>query len=1066
MSQNTIFQTRYAKLNAEQKKAVDTIDGPVLVVAGPGSGKTEILSLRVANILQQTDTLPGSILCLTFTESAAANMRRRLIEFIGPDAYKVSIHTFHSFGSEIIAQNPQYFYNGASYTAADQLVQIEIMEEILSDLSHKDPLNSYHPVQGYTYLRDILSRISELKQSGFSPDAFENHLRENEVFLKTAQPIIAAVFEEKISKKTFNKFHEALVELRALGVSNHLIDSFAFALEEAENDASTKPLTAWKNEYTKKDNRKETILKDYDKMSRLFSLANIYREYQKKLSEKGYYDFADMLLDTVKILQNFPELRYTLQEKYLYVLVDEFQDTNGVQMTLLDQILDADVNEGRPNILAVGDDDQAIFKFQGANIQNILGFHKKYREPELIVLDKNYRSSQKILDFVRPIILQGEERLESILPEITKELKAAKESHEETTITEKVFTEKIQELVWIAQEVQNTNKPLNEIAVIGRKHKDLEDLAKVLDYFNIPVNYERRKNLLEQPHLKEIIKILEFITDTTQDHHLAEILSFPFWGMERLTVWDLSMKAYKGKKLWLEVMLETLEFSPLAKFFINLEAEAKEKTAEEIIDFITGSKELDGYQSPYREHYFSSQDKNYLEFLESLKAFILAIRKHKTAEILNVKDLLQFVKLHQKHNLPLNYTTEYTQQEPAVNLCTAHHSKGLEFDTVFLLHCQESSWIGGGNFNKLNFSSDLPISPETDSIEDKLRLFYVALTRAKHHLYLTHHIQGGRTKEEMRLRFLGQKSEEIPPTSIQTPTPLLAMELSLSSHTPPTPNEQSMLKKLVQNYKLSVTHLNNFLDLIHHGPQKFLENNLLKFPQMISPSAAYGAAIHNALHALQTDLKQKRTLANLDFFISQFEQSLAAYRLNRKDTAKLFEKGRDQLTEYYEQRKSEFHYDDISEFDFKYQNVVIDGAEITGKIDKIRPNSITKEITVYDYKTGKPIQSWDSGDDYKLKKAWTYKNQLLFYKLLIENSRSFQHDNQVRHGILEFVEPVDQRIQTLELQIDPNDVDMLRKLIVVVYNKIVNLDFPDTSNYPQTFTGIQFFISDLLEGKI
>ena len=158
------FKEKYAKLNNEQKEAVDCIDGPMLVVAGPGSGKTELLSLRVANILQKTDVFPNNILCLTFTEAAATNMRNRLSDIIGQAAYKVAIHTFHSFGNEIINQNPEYFYQGATYNPVDDLAQVEIIEEILKESKHNSKLRSYNPEQGFVYMKDIIERISDLKK--------------------------------------------------------------------------------------------------------------------------------------------------------------------------------------------------------------------------------------------------------------------------------------------------------------------------------------------------------------------------------------------------------------------------------------------------------------------------------------------------------------------------------------------------------------------------------------------------------------------------------------------------------------------------------------------------------------------------------------------------------------------------------------------------------------------------------------------------------------------------------------------------------------------------------------
>ncbi|MBU2524670.1 UvrD-helicase domain-containing protein, partial [Patescibacteria group bacterium] len=214
------YTTRLALLNPAQRRAVDTIEGPVLVIAGPGSGKTELLSLRVANILKNTDTLASSILCLTFTDSAAVNMRKRLAGLIGPDAYKVAIHTFHSFGAEIINQNPEFFYEGALYNPADQLTQYEILGDIFENLDHTCQLNSYHPEQGYTYIKDTLNRIGELKKSGLSPEEFLSIIKENVSFLTRANKNISDFFSDRISKKAIDTIQTLISDLQ-----EHVIES-------------------------------------------------------------------------------------------------------------------------------------------------------------------------------------------------------------------------------------------------------------------------------------------------------------------------------------------------------------------------------------------------------------------------------------------------------------------------------------------------------------------------------------------------------------------------------------------------------------------------------------------------------------------------------------------------------------------------------------------------------------------------------------------------------------------------------------------------------------------------
>ena len=195
------FDTRYKQLNNAQRQAVDTIDGPLLVVAGPGTGKTELLSMRAANILRQTDTLPSSILCLTFTDSGAAAMRKRLGEIIGTDAYKIAVHTFHSFGTEVIGQNREYFYRGARMKPADELAQYEIVREIFGELSHNNPLAGKNAGE-FTYLKETVQTISELKRSGLTSDELRLVIDEASRTIDTVERDIAKAFLDRISKKT------------------------------------------------------------------------------------------------------------------------------------------------------------------------------------------------------------------------------------------------------------------------------------------------------------------------------------------------------------------------------------------------------------------------------------------------------------------------------------------------------------------------------------------------------------------------------------------------------------------------------------------------------------------------------------------------------------------------------------------------------------------------------------------------------------------------------------------------------------------------------------------------
>ncbi len=1108
----SIFEDRYQKLNKEQKEAVDLIDGPMLVVAGPGSGKTELLSLRVANILKKTDVFPNNILCLTFTEAAATNMRKRLSDIIGQDAYKVAIHTFHGFGSEIINQNPEYFYQGAIYNPVDDLAQVKIFEEILKGLKHNSQLKSYNPQKGYTYMDDIKQRINDLK-GALSPDEFLEITQENKSFFENSKEIIDRYFTQTISKKKLPEFENIINELEKVefekrkknlkfkNIGESLISSLQDVIDKCLEDEKTSFLTQWKTNYTMLDKQKRRILKDYHQVEKQIELAKVYKQYQKKLKEKGYYDFSDMILDTVITLENNPELKYNIAEKYLYVLVDEFQDTNDIQNRLLDNIIDLKTRNNLPNVLVVGDDDQAIYKFQGANVGNIINFIEKYTDTRLVVLNKNYRSSQEILNLARKTILIGSERLEDKIAEISKDLVAGNKNIKAGDILHKEFETSFYEMIWIAKEVKrkiqsNECKP-EDIAIISPKHKILQEFAKVFDYFNIPISYEKKKNVLEDKQIKEIITIFKFIntlnsvSEKEADEFLPEILSFSFLQVDSVKIWEISVKAYKEKKRWLEVMIDhsNENIRNIAKFLIILGNKANDLTAEELIDIITGTKviEKSAYKSLYKEYYFSkkkfdSERSVYLEYLTNLHSFVDAIRQYKGHDTLSVEDVVKFVNLHETHHIKLNVTSGFSDEKRSVNLITAFGAKGLEFETVFLADCSEDVWIrskSGG----LSFPANITLSPQKDSINDKLRLFYVALTRAKRNLYITNCRYNDRGKEKVKLRFLSLTKEKDDSKRKNKKTEIIEQErndfikkenlenivelkLKINNYIIINTEKESLLRKILDNYKLSVTHFNSFINIERGGPQEFLEKQLLRFPQAQNKNIAYGSAVHNAFHNFYSEFKQKKSIPSLDLFLKIFEDTLSRQRLNKKDFKEMLEKGQDDLSFYYKEKKDKLDYTDICEFDFKSQGVNIAGADITGKLDRIQINEENQTIIVYDYKTGKPFEKWDTSDVYKKISSWEYKNQLVFYKLLVENSREFGGKFTVHTGAIEFVKPEGDRLIELPLAIENDDVERLQKLIKIVYQKIKNLDFPDTETYSKDIKGILEFENDLLDGKV
>jgi len=406
----------------------------------------------------------------------------------------------------------------------------------------------------------------------------------------------------------------------------------------------------------------------------------------------------------------------------------------------------------------------------------------------------------------------------------------------------------------------------------------------------------------------------------------------------------------------------------------------------------------------------------------------------------------------------------------------------MEFETVYLIHVQEESWIEGQMPSKISFPSNVPLAAEGDTTDDKLRLFFVALTRAKRNLLLTRHQYLVNGKETVRLRFLNEEMVEkqkktyvakevvagmhqdtiarAHPTVIDT----LQTWFAIQAPTRFSKGQELLLQGALENYQMSVTHLNSFLDLVHGGPQVFLEQNILRFPQSKHPSSGYGTAMHSAVQKFYIEYKKQGILPSVEVLVAHFRESLALERMNTLDFERYQEKGVENLTIYYAERKNSFLPTHIIEKDFRTLGVNVGGALLTGKLDRLEIDERSKEIRVTDFKTGRPFSTWKAGS-YDQVKLWKYRQQLLFYKLLVEKSSTYAYGYKAVEGSLEFLEADSKnKIHVLSLSYDTcgEELEKLERLIQVVYTKIMNLDFPDVSGYSKDMKGIGKFVEDLL----
>ena len=799
-----------------------------------------------------------------------------------------------------------------------------------------------------------------------------------------------------------------------------------------------------------------------------------------------------MILRTNNALENNEELKLSLQEKYQYILVDEYQDTNGAQDKLLDLLADNPVNEGKPNLMVVGDDDQAIYRFQGANSSVMLDFIKKW-SPSKIVLTDSYRSGQSILDLARAVIVNADNRLENEDSQLDKML-LSRSSSKTTTISELVSESEASNYLNIATEIKkliNNGQDPSSIAVLAPKHRYLEELAPFLLQLKLPINYERREQVLKQPRIVEIIDLVQLILaaskfNTTKiESLLPKILASEYWQISADEFWKIAIDAQKNQTGWLKT-LESSSENMLSKFcevIKVLAKDAKNQPFELILAYLTGSKAitLDSgklWNLPWRDYYFSedrliSDTADYINFMSQLDALKRAFNEWQPSinRTSNIEDFINFVSLFKKANIMLSDSNPYITSKSAINLMTAFKAKGLEWDTVFVMNIQEDVWGTKARSRHQTFS--LPtslkwIEPAADSNNDLIRLFYVGLTRAKTNLYFTTYTAKNSGQPSEKLSWLEdiKLSQKL---STSQPLDLVAESYQMSwqdKYESPTEELTILLRPVLENYKLSSTHLNDFLAVDKGGPKQFLFKHILKVPDELNPNAIYGDAIHKTLEYIHKQLSSLNTLPDISSIKTFFIDRISSQPLTKDELRFLKKRGQDNLSSWVSQNKSKFKPTDISEHNFTSEQITIESAKLTGKVDVIRKTE-NGELLVIDYKTSSPLNNWTNLTSTSAIRSDSYKKQLLFYKLLVDNSTFLGGKQVVNRGIIEFINPnEDNKYVELSYEYEESELKRLTKLINVVWSKIISLDFPDTTNYPTNLKGIKSFEEDLLNGKI
>jgi len=962
------FQSELAKLNPAQREAVENIEGPLLIVAGPGTGKTQTLALRLANILAKTQARPHNLLALTFTESAAINLKKRLANVIGSDAFGIEATTFHSFCARLYATFPVEFATTRERLPLDELRQIQFFREILN--SGKFELLA--PLRAPDlYLKDLKKALSDLKREGISISQFREKLAEEKSILENS---------DRINPRTKKPFGKIIT---------------------AENQ-----------------------------LAKNFELADFYEKYQILLDEKGFADFDDLILSVVEKLNSSKNefLLGYLQENFLYATVDEFQDTNGAQNAILKAWGSFDT---KPNLCVVGDDDQSIYRFQGASLKNIIDFEKNFSEPKIVTLTKNYRSTQKILDVATSLISQNIERLVREIPNLDKNL-TAENSPKNSTFPQIVYAKTASdEVAFVASEIQKALSdkiPAEEIAVIYRNRSHADVLADVLARKKIPFFRADGRDALTNSRVRELINLLKIVEKPSDALTSLAVFFADFTEIPELEVFKIAQKSERQKS-FLEVALES-ENLFVKNFAAKLLEFQKKKTSENLFELAENVAAESGLTMKIAENEEFDSAEALTTFLDFIRNFSIAHDEP------TLENLLDDIAAMRKNFIRLAVPN---RTHAAVTLTTAHSAKGLEWQKVFVIHTDDNSWGGRAKPQKIKLPDFLGLGEieKEKKIEDERRLFFVALTRAKSSLTISA-AENYDFRELAPSRFLAEISEnlveKISALSASFEILPLAGEQKFSLAT------QKFLRNLLENFRLSPTALNNFLAC----PRRFLFQNMLRLPTKIDVSdrlgTIFGSAIHAAFEDFFREFKKIQKLPPVEIAFAGLEKSLCREPLTKKQFAAVERDSKIAIEKYLDSHSQNLRAPLEVEFNFARHEVRLDEIPLTGKIDRIDAIPESKnEVVFVDYKSMPPMTAAAIRGETANSDGNAYR-QLLFYSLLAECDTRFIFEP--RELILSFVR-ADKNGEFRDEKFIPQkaEIENLKKTIRESWTKIQNLEF-------------------------
>lgn len=866
-------------LNSEQRQAVTTTEGPLLIIAGAGTGKTTVIARRIAYIIETKLAKPAEILALTFTDKAAQEMEER-VDILVPYGYiDTHISTFHAFGDQVLRDHALEIGLSPDFRILTRPEQILFFQQNLFsfDLKYFRPLSN-----PYKFIDAILTLISRAKDEDVTPAEFLQYAK-------------------RLTTKAKDKYKEERLEAE-----------------------------------------------------RFLELAHAFERYEKLKTEAGLLDFGDQVVKTLDLLRSRPKILTEYQTKFKYILVDEYQDTNYAQNELVKLLANK-----HKNICVVGDDDQAIYKFRGAAISNILEFKKNYPKARQVVLTQNFRSTQAILDSAYKLISHNNpDRLE-IRNEISKKLKSQKGQlglHPKllfgATLSE--------ECDLVASEIESLSKDaklkFSDIAILVRANTSAEPFIQSLQSKGIPFQFIGAFGLYDRPEVKMLISFLKALSTYSDDLNLYYLATSELYSVLPEEMIKLNDFAKKRTKTLFEVMKNNLGEVAIGQ---NSKKSLK-KMLEDISTFINFSRKEDvgkvlyqylkesGYlKKLVRQNSPEAQEKvaNIAKFFERIAEF------GKISLVESVQNFSSFLEVMRSSG-ENPATAQLDLDLDAVNVLTVHSAKGLEFRAVFLIN------LVSGRFPVRDRSEPIPLPdkliketlPVGDfHLQEERRLFYVGLTRAKDYLYLTYARDYGGKRERKVSQFV---LETLDIAQVEG-MPVKSSSLEKIERFKPAQRGQ-----LIFDFeKRKVITEERILDLSRVQIESYLSCALQYWYGHVSKlqvprgySLVYGTALHRAVEQFYKH-KVRGKLLSLEQLMQVLEDSWVAEGfLTAEHERQLLINARRVIADFYRREKGKKLKGVEVERTFRF---VEDNVIVRGRIDYLETNG---KVKILDFKSTQDIE--------------------------------------------------------------------------------------------------------------